>query len=200
MAEQLLFFPEEAPPSIDLDYQFTPRDVLLPLHKEFNFTLDPCASPECFSVQLVKRWYGERDNGLQQSWANERVFCNPPYSNIPDWMAKIRTELNAIVPAQLVVALLPAWPDRIWWHDYVEPYREGSKLVRNDPRRCTVRFYKGRITFGCPGNPLGIKRGNGTFPSALVVWKGASQWASNGKGTTRGRSASGAAPLSRTAT
>ena len=139
---------------MDLDEQFTPTKVFAPLNAEFQFTLDPCATAE--SAKCAK-FYTKVQNGLKQSWANERVFLNMPYSNIEPWLEKTRQELKAGCP--LVVALLPAWTDRKWWHKYIEK------------SWCKKRFRKGRIVFGMPGNPEGKKRGTGKFPSVVIIWQ-----------------------------
>jgi phage N-6-adenine-methyltransferase len=163
--EQLSLLEPAIPLVTDLDYQFTPREVLIPLHDEFRFTLDPCASAECFSAQLIGRWYGEADNGLVQSWVGHRVFLNPPYSNIGEWLEKAMRELS--LGCKLVVAHLPSWTDRAWWHKYIEPYRE----LAGGPQ---LRFLKGRVTHGAPGNPLGVGRDCATFPNVHVIWRGVS--------------------------
>lgn len=64
----------------------TPQDLFEKLNKEFLFTLDPCATPE--NAKCAK-FYTAEDDGLKQSWDNERVFCNPPYGRqIKDWVKK----------------------------------------------------------------------------------------------------------------
>ena len=64
----------------------TPQDFFDALDKEFNFTLDPCATKE--NTKCAK-YYTEADNGLAQSWDNEIVFCNPPYGrSIKHWVEK----------------------------------------------------------------------------------------------------------------
>lgn len=64
----------------------TPQDLFDKLNREFLFTLDPCATPE--NAKCAK-FYTAEDDGLAQSWDNERVFCNPPYGRqIKDWVKK----------------------------------------------------------------------------------------------------------------
>ncbi len=64
----------------------TPQDFYDLLNKEFNFTLDPCATKE---TAKCKRFFTQAMNGLAQSWKNERVFCNPPYGReIGKWVKK----------------------------------------------------------------------------------------------------------------
>jgi hypothetical protein len=64
----------------------TPTDFFTKLNREFLFTLDPCATPE--NAKCAK-YFTEADDGLAQSWDNERVFCNPPYGRqIKEWVKK----------------------------------------------------------------------------------------------------------------
>jgi site-specific DNA-methyltransferase (adenine-specific) len=142
----------------DPDENYTPDKDFAPLHAEFQFTLDPCATVE--SAKCPK-FYTKAQDGLAQSWRGERVWMNPPYSRIAPWLGKAAQEFKTGCP--LVVALLPVWSDRKWWHNYIE--KDRVKGV------CKLRFLEGRICFGVPGNPQGLKRGSGKFPSVLIIWK-----------------------------
>ena len=57
------------------DQWATPKDFFDKLNDEFHFTLDPCADE--FNHKCEK-YYKKEDDGLKQSWQNERVFCNHP--------------------------------------------------------------------------------------------------------------------------
>ena len=63
----------------------TPQDLYDELNKEFIFTLDPCAT---INNHKCDKYYTIDDNGLYKSWRGERVFCNPPYSDIKRWVIK----------------------------------------------------------------------------------------------------------------
>jgi hypothetical protein len=77
----------------------TPEDLFDQLHKEFDFTLDPCP------LQAVTL-------DCLRSWEGERVFCNPPYGpTIREYLTKARE-------ATVAVYLLPARTDTKWFHDY----------------------------------------------------------------------------------
>jgi len=52
----------------------TPPEIFNPLNEEFEFTLDPCATPR--TAKCTKYFTPEQD-GLRQSWAGEVVFMNP---------------------------------------------------------------------------------------------------------------------------
>jgi len=82
----------------------TPQEWYNYLNLEFKFTLDPCSTNQnakCF------RHFTQEDDGLVQSWAEERVFMNPPYGReIPKWMKKAYEEARD--NGALVVCLIPA--------------------------------------------------------------------------------------------
>jgi phage N-6-adenine-methyltransferase len=124
----------------------TPAEIFDPLHAEFGFTLDPCATAQ--SAKCAK-FYTETDDGLTKSWAGERVFMNPPYGReIYAWTRKARDS------GTLVVGLLPASCDLAWWHEDVVGHAE-------------VRYIRGRVRFLTDG-PY---RASGFFASVIVVWR-----------------------------
>lgn len=123
----------------------TPKEFYRRLNAIFNFTLDPCA--DIFNKTCAK-FYTKEDDGLSKSWDGERVFMNPPYGrNIGAWVKKA-SEAKA-----LVVCLIPARTDTIWWHEYV--IKGGGQ----------VTFLKGRLYFG-------DEAGQAPFPSAIVIFTG----------------------------
>jgi site-specific DNA-methyltransferase (adenine-specific) len=153
---QLHLLPPPPPvPPAESDEFYTPPSVFEPLHREFSFTLDACATAESAKCP---RFFTQAQDGLAQPWAPERVWMNPPYNDIAPWTAKALEEARR---GALVVGLLPAWTDRAWWHEHIEPFRPG--LVK-------LRFIRGRVRFGYPGNPTGRGGGGGMFPSVLVIW------------------------------
>jgi site-specific DNA-methyltransferase (adenine-specific) len=128
----------------------TPPEVFDPLHAEFAFTLDPCATA---ATAKVPRYFTEADDGLRQDWGTERVFLNPPYGKaLYAWTRKAR---EAVAHGALVVGLLPASTDLAWWHDDVVACR------------AEVRYIRGRVRFLTDG-PY---RASGFFPSVIVVWR-----------------------------
>jgi phage N-6-adenine-methyltransferase len=130
--------------SKEIDSWYTPQYLYDELNKEFNFTLDPCASD--FNHKCDK-YYTEKEDGLAQNWDGERVYMNPPYDkSIAKWVRK------ASSAKALVVCLLPVRTDTQWWHDHIiKPQRE-------------VRFIKGRLKFG---GRTDVAR----FPSAIVIFR-----------------------------
>ena len=68
----------------------TPQAFFDELNKEFDFTLDPCATPQ---NAKCARYFTKEIDGLVQSWRGEVVFCNPPYGrDISKWVAKAYAE------------------------------------------------------------------------------------------------------------
>ena len=130
----------------------TPLDLFDELNAEFKFTVDVCADTSNYKV---KKHYNKKTNGLEQSWVNESVWCNPPYGKtISEWVSKAkRTILFSSNPADVVVMLLPARTDTKWFHDniYENPH-------------CEVRFIKGRLKFS------GHKH-SAPFPSMIVIFR-----------------------------
>lgn len=123
----------------------TPLSVFLPLSREFQFTLDPCATHE---NAKCPRHFTRADNGLGQDWSQDVVFMNPPYGRaIGLWVEKA---FRSAQQGAVVVCLLPARTDTRWWHGFV--------------MRGEVRLLRGRIKFegGKQGAP---------FPSAIVVFR-----------------------------
>lgn len=100
------------------DYWLTPRD----LYPEGCF--DPCPQNPTFDG-LVVDWRGH-------------VFCNPPYSQISEWVAKALLERTRPEVESLVM-LLPNWTDRAWFH-----------LLTDFP----MKFTRGRLKFVDPKTGL----------------------------------------------
>lgn len=130
--------------SSQTDLWSTPQDFYDKLHKEFSFTLDPCATDE---NHKTAKYYTESDDGLLQSWDDETVFMNPPYGRvIGHWMKKASEAKGT------VVCLVPARTDTRWWHDYV--------IGKADE----IRYIRGRLKFGGQKN-------SAPFPSAVVIFR-----------------------------
>jgi hypothetical protein len=125
----------------------TPKRTYEELDKEFHFDYDPCPNDDSL-VGFLKPW-------------GSRSFCNPPYSEIADW---VKHAYEQSLLGKLVVMLIPSRTDTKWWHDYVMKSKE-------------IRFIKGRLCFDDSGN-------NAPFPSCIVVFeskfeKGRKSWGSN---------------------
>lgn len=124
----------------------TPQKWFDYLDLEFDFTLDACATAEtakCFE------FYTPEENALMQSWAEQRVFMNPPFGReIGFFMEKAYRECRDHMA--LVVCLVPARVDTQWWHNWAT--------------KGEIRFPIGRLFFddGPDAAP---------FPCAIVIFR-----------------------------
>ena len=126
----------------------TPDDVFRDLDMEFNFNLDPCASEE---NKKCNQFFSLEQNGLNQNWGGQSVFCNPPYSQIYNWVEKCYTE--SLKPNTVVVMLIPSRTDTRYFHDFIN-------------HRSEIRFIRGRLRFGHSKN-------SAPFPSMVVIFRSA---------------------------
>ena len=123
------------------DHWTTPVATYDALQREFRFTFDPCP--------LMST-----DDGRKIKWRG-RVFCNPPYSRIAEFLKKGLYHL-ANGDCEILVYLIPARTDTAWFHDYINGKAE-------------VRFLRGRLKFGGSKN-------SAPFPSMVVIFK---EWTLN---------------------
>jgi len=159
----------------------TPKKVFDSLHKEFNFTLDVCATS---ANAKTPKYFNRRENGLKQDWNKKGAnWMNPPYGDpehpckknckkkkcaerghhnrkyipgITDWVEKAANEM--ITRGCKTVALLPSRTDTGYFHSFI--WDEET----NGPRQgIDIRFYKGRIKFEGAEHPA-------PFPSVIVVF------------------------------
>lgn len=137
----------------NVDDRALPPADFAPLFARFQFSIDAAASEA--NTKLPRFWTA-KTNGLKHSWANERVYCNPPYSSIRPWIIKAWNETDC----PLIVMLLPAnRTEQSFWQELIEPMRDrpGSPL-RTEFLRDRIRFLKSgaasirpneRPPFGC---------------------------------------------------
>lgn len=128
------------------DEWMTPKDIIDALGP---FDLDP-------STPAVQHWptattrFTKEDDGLAQHWDPEKfLFCNPPYSLISAFMAKVAEHGNGI-------ALVFARTETAWWFDSVWPKASG------------VLFLQGRLHFHHPDGTRA--KANAGGPSALIAY------------------------------
>lgn len=133
--------------SSETDLWATPQEFFDNLNVEFNFTLDPCATSD---NAKCNKYYTVAENGLEQNWQGEKVFCNPPYGrDIKDWVKKCYEE--SLKPNTEVVMLIPSRTDNTYFHKFI--YHKAKE----------IRFVKGRLKFGNSNN-------SAPFPSMVVVY------------------------------
>lgn len=125
------------------DEWLTPRSILSPLGE---FDLDPC-SPINRPWPTAKHHYTILDDGLMQDWFG-RVWCNPPYSIVGEFMRKLAAHGNGI-------ALTFARTDTEMFHRYVWNKAGSILFIRKRIRFCDIT--------GKPGNAAGA-------PSVLIAY------------------------------
>lgn len=130
----------------------TPAALYRALDKEFSFTIDVAADAE---NALVDRFVERETDALAISWAEERVFCNPPYGReLERWVAK--AVLESQEQGALVVMVLPARTGNRWFHRYVLPHAE-------------IRFIRGRLNFTL--GSVAAKKFRAPFDSMVVIYR-----------------------------
>jgi site-specific DNA-methyltransferase (adenine-specific) len=129
------------------DEWYTPQSIFNQLNEEFHFTLDPCSTDE--NCKLSKH-YTKQTNGLLHDWG-EVIFCNPPYSQISEWVKKCHDE--GCKDNTTVVMLIPSRTDTKYFHNYIY-------------NRSEIRFVSGRLKFG-------DSKSSAPFPSMIVIFRGA---------------------------
>jgi len=139
-----------------VDERITPQWLFDELNAAHHFTVDVAANA---TNAKCARFYDLASDGLRQSWAGEAVWCNPPYSAIPAWVAKARNEL-----AQTVMLLPANRTEQRWWHEHIEPFRDRGAGV-------SVRFLPRRLNFGVPGNEAGKFHSSPPFGLCLVTFQ-----------------------------
>ena len=154
--------------SDEVDDRGTHPNDFDPLDARFGgFTLDAAAAPH--NAKCAK-YFTRADDGLVQSWAGERVWCNPPYSKIGDWVMKAHNEAPH---TRGIVMLLPAnRTEQGWWQDWVEPFRHEGDF-RHD-RNFRVEFLRGRMRFIKAGQTAIGPNERPPFGCCLLIWKGKS--------------------------
>ncbi|HBH9504764.1 TPA: DNA methylase [Escherichia coli] len=129
----------------------TPFLLFKNLHHEFCFTLDGAATKH---DALLPRF---TDDISRQSWDGERVFCNPPYSDIPSFLLKA-------AEADLAVFLIPYRPQTIYWlkHIFTNPLCHEIRILHRSVRYLPPAGRRGDVL-------------RSPFASAIVIFKSESR-------------------------
>jgi hypothetical protein len=149
--------------SVDtVDERITPQWLFDQLHEEHRFTLDAAANA---TNAKLPRFRDRTRSGLAPfAWAGERVFCNPPFSMLPEFVQLARL-VTVIGSCPKAVLLLPAnRTEQPWWQIHVEPWRDRGLGV-------STRFLPKRINFARPGNLTGKYKTSAPFGCVVVVFE-----------------------------
>lgn len=153
----------------EIDDRATTPEVFDPLNERFGFTIDVAASAENAKCE---RFYTVGDDGLAKPWAGERVWCNPPHSNLEAWVTKAwATWRNPGPVPGLIVMLVPAnRTEQGWWQRHIEPWRDlpGNRL---SARELTVEFLAGRLRFLAPGATEIKPNERPPYGCCLLIWQ-----------------------------
>jgi phage N-6-adenine-methyltransferase len=122
----------------------TPQWLYDALDHEFAFTMDGAATAENTKCKL----YSTRE--ALHDWSNQRVFCNPPYSNIELF---VREALRRV--AEVSVLLLPVRTDSDWFRLLIE-------------REVEIRWLRKRVSF----LENGVEQTSPRFTSLIAIVKG----------------------------
>lgn len=110
----------------------TPKSIWENLSKEFNFTVDACASDK---NHLLPKYWTKNNSALDKNWDNEIVYCHPMYDiYIPKFIKK------AIESKCITVFLLPASTNAEYFHKYL--YKKQNVDIRFLPREKGGNGYK----------------------------------------------------------
>lgn len=125
----------------------TPYRLFRNLHREFGFSMDGAATKH---DTLLPRFTDDIHN---QSWVGEKVFCNPPYSDIPSFLLKSSE-------SDLAVFLIPYRPHTTYW----------LKHIFTNPLCHEIRILHRAVKYLPPAGHNGLVI-RSPFPSAIVIFK-----------------------------
>jgi len=147
----------------EVDDRGTLPEFIASLEERFGepFTLDVAAAPHNAKAPV---FYTREDDGLSLPWTGN-VWCNPPYSNIYDWVDKAWHEWYASGVDRITMLLPANRTEQGWWQKLVEPHRDRP----NSPLR--VEFLPGRMRFIRPSAVIGPKGDRPPFGCCLLVWE-----------------------------
>lgn len=125
----------------------TPYRLFRNLHHEFGFSMDGAATKH---DALLPRFTDDIHN---QSWVGEKVFCNPPYSDIPSFLLKSSE-------SDLAVFLIPYRPQTTYWlrHIYSNNHCHEIRILHRAVKYLPPAGHNGLVV-------------RAPFPAALVVFR-----------------------------
>ncbi|EHH4298032.1 DNA N-6-adenine-methyltransferase [Escherichia coli] len=125
----------------------TPPLLFRNLHQEFGFSMDGAATEH---DTLLPRFTDDIHN---QSWVGEKVFCNPPYSDIPSFLLKSSE-------SDLAVFLIPYRPHTTYWlrHIYSNNHCHEIRILHRAVKYLPPAGHNGLVI-------------RSPFASAIVIFK-----------------------------
>jgi phage N-6-adenine-methyltransferase len=121
------------------DERATPQELYDELNAEFHFTCDLAAAYDNYKHT---NYYSiaPPNSAFKHEWTGV-CFCNPPYSDIPSWLYRARTQVN--LHDSTIVFLLPCDGSTHWFHEYV-----WDKNIHAARSGIQLRFLDKRYKFG----------------------------------------------------
>ena len=120
------------------DHWTTPKELYDQLEQKFGkFDTDPCPLNTTENSLIEKEWIGN-------------VFCNPPYSNVKEFLNKGLIEIKRGNAKQIVFLIIPRTSTK-YWRDYVMTYAD------------KIYWIDHRLKFG-------NSKSSAPFPSCIVVF------------------------------
>lgn len=143
-----------------------------------DIDLAACVEAHCADEWLGRQLDGTFLDALSCSWrpkwwrsGRRWGFLNPPYDMLEAFTERL---FLAMIDGELDGLMYLPPGDRCeqpWWHKYIEPYRDGGRLIagKDGNIRVRTRPLPGRQKFGSPGDRGGLLASSAPFPSVLVV-------------------------------
>jgi phage N-6-adenine-methyltransferase len=103
----------------------TPSNFINAISEIFPIELDVCCAEWNRKAERGLYYVSDEDNGLTQDWES-RNWCNPPFSEIPQWVEKALCEADR---GRQTLMLLPARIGSPWFYEIVFPI---SKLASDE--------------------------------------------------------------------
>lgn len=125
----------------------TPKELFKKLNEKYNFNVDLCANDK---NNLCEEYYTKENSCFKnkEKLKDKRIYCNPPYGRKIKHFIKYCYEIKD--QNEIIVMLIPARTDTIWFHNYI--YKK-SEII----------FIKGRLRFSNSKNTA-------PFPSMIVIY------------------------------
>ncbi len=88
----------------------TPEWLIKQLFLEYGLTIDSCSTQ---ANAVCARFWGPEEDGLLQSWKDERPYWNPPFDDVGAWVRKAYNEMKQ--HGVTSVGLVPYRKDKQWF-------------------------------------------------------------------------------------
>lgn len=148
-------------------HRFTPRKLMESLHAEFHFTIDACGHPLSPASQIIGAGYTlvkppqmlALGDCYRADWGGHSVFLQPDFSRMEEAVVQTDMKWDRREPPKLVVLLMP-WnrQEQPLWQKWIEPLRDGRGSAKDNEFSMETRALKGRVKFGTPDDPEGVKK------------------------------------------